>query len=139
MELEQDRAQEPDISQKTALLGLLAPPVIWAAYHAINYAVVSLSCTHGWLQGNLLGFAALRIVVIVITLIATGAIVFSGYRAFSNWHALRDHDDDQNLYPEEKRSLFMSYAGLVMAVLFGAATLATGIPAAFLQVCPEVF
>jgi hypothetical protein len=115
--------------------GIASGPLLWAAMHSILYAVSSLACQLGFLiDMAVLGINALSLVMLLITLVVVAGIAVGGYLSLKNWRLLRDTDDGVGT-PSATRNRFMAFSGLVLAIMFGAASLTTAIPPFFFGPC----
>lgn len=81
-------------------------PLVWFAHIGLSYLVVGLHCHQELLEGDLLGMAGVRLVQLLITLGAGGALVVCGLRVWRPLHASGD---------EAERNLALA-AGLLACV-----------------------
>lgn len=110
-------------------------PVIWAIHLVASYALVTLSCTWGFLQFLILGMAAARFILVVFTVAVTLLMLYAGYVAFSNWRKLPAGNGDGLGTPEQDRYRFMIFSAVALNGLFAAVTLLSGVPGLVLQLC----
>jgi MFS-type transporter involved in bile tolerance (Atg22 family) len=92
-------------------IGVLGPPVAWAADETVSYALVKWACGHQ--AGSVLH----AITLATLTIIAASAMV--------SWSAERGNE----------RARFMGSLGLMTATLFFLLVVATAIPKWTLNVC----
>ena len=116
-------------------LVVAAGPVIWAIHLVASYALVTLSCSHGFFQFLILGMAGARFILVVFTVAVTLLMLYAGYVAFSNWRRLPASNADGLGAPEQGRYRFMIFSAIALNGLFAAITLLTGVPGLFLQLC----
>jgi hypothetical protein len=113
--------------------GVAAGPVIWAMHLVAVYALQTLACEWGWLLDRVWGMPALRLALIIVTVIAVVAILFGGFLAFANWRLLRDEAGDTR--PEKDRLAFMAYSGVGLSLLFATTTALKSVPILVIGIC----
>jgi hypothetical protein len=117
-------------------LSLASGPLLWAAYHALVYAISSLACQRGfWISPVVGPISTLTLVLLGITVLVLLLMAFAGVRAFANWKVLRDDHQAGSIQPERTRSGFMAFSAIVLNILFGAATLITFLPSLYFDPC----
>ena len=128
---------QPNEIRSSALWASLASgPLLWAAYHALVYAISSLACQKGfWISPVLGSFSILTLVLFGITAVVLLLMALAGARAYQNWKRIRNGEQDGVGQPETTRTGFMAFGGFALNFLFGAATLITFLPALYFDPC----
>lgn len=112
---------------------LLAGPVLWFAHFMAVYLLVEGACALDTMGGDLLGFPALA----TLTLAATGAAVAitaaTTTMAYRRWR--RDPSPGHDWLSVTDGNAGLAFAGFVLGLVFAAAILFVGVPAAFLDPC----
>ncbi len=131
--------QHNEVQTSTLWLSVASGPLLWAAYHSIVYALASQACQKGfWLNPITGSISALALILLGITLVVVLLMALSGYRAYNSWQRLRDTREEHDGAlgsPDQTRSGFMAFSGLVLNILFGAAVLVTYLPNLFFDPC----
>jgi hypothetical protein len=108
---------EVPVSNKQLWLGMGTATVAWALHLVIVYGFQSIACHWGFLQFNILGINALRLVLLAFTILA-GVIVFAGgLTSYRNFQRLRESGVPEAGEPEG-RYLFMTQVGFFLSALF---------------------
>jgi hypothetical protein len=130
-------------------LSLLAGPVVWAAYFFSGYLLNEVACTAGLLRSTILGLPLLPVLTVVYTLLALGLVIYAGLWAYRQWQPPAHRQQlgsepggskkDGSAAGEEievwDRTRFMTFAGMLLSLLFGITILLTGIPSLVLRPC----
>jgi hypothetical protein len=92
-------------------VGLLGPPLSWAADETVSYAIVKWAC------GHQAGVVLHALSVLALAGVAATAVI--------GWSAER----------ENERARFMGTLAILIAAVFAVAVIATAIPKWFIDVC----
>ena len=119
------RKREPDERRFPANgKGFVFVPVLWFVWFLVIYAVQGTGCALGWDAPRFLGIDALRWVLVLITAAELAVIAWFGVRSYRAWTHVRDRgSDDGGTHLDQ--SVFLSYAALLNALLFGLASIWT--------------
>lgn len=115
------------------LFALLGAPVVWMLHLLLSYAAVAIDCATPW--------RGARIVIAVITVIAIGLSLGSGWLARRVWLRARAIDRpvddawDARMGERTARISFLMVAGLAMSLLFALAIVYAAIPLLFVATC----
>jgi hypothetical protein len=141
-----------DDTRTTSLwLSLASGPLLWAAYHALAYAIASLACQKGfWLAPQAGPISTLTLVLLALSVVFLLLMAWGGLRAHANWNQLRRHpraemeqDAEANTAggplevgePAGTREGFMAFSGLALNILFGAAIIVSFLSTLFFGPC----
>lgn len=119
------RRREPDERRFPANgKGFLFVPVLWFIWFLMIYAVQGAGCALGWDGPRFIGIDALRWVILLITVLELAVIVWFGARSYVAWRNVRERGtDDGGSHLDQ--SMFLAYAALLNAMLFGLASVWT--------------
>ena len=123
-----------DIGLGRAWFGLAAGPLVWALYHMLVYAVVSLACKWNMFQWQVLGLSGARFILIALTLVSVGVVAYAGWLSWRGWQRLRGETTREG-DPPGGRFSFMAFLGLLLSGLFTVTIVVTGVPALVLDLC----
>jgi hypothetical protein len=112
--------------------GFLLPAVIWALYFAIVYSIQGAGCADAVEPPGPEGFGPLWLVLLLLTLVAAGAIAITGFFSYRAWRQLRPAADRDTAF---ERATFLAQGTLLNAGLFLVATLWTGLPILMFEPC----
>jgi Kef-type K+ transport system membrane component KefB len=110
---------------------LFTAPVVWAAHFLFCYISAAVYCAK---QPAWLDFGAVRIGIVLATLISLALIVFAALLAWRQWGFGTDdppHDDATR----SDRLLFQGYATLLLSGLSFVAVVFTAMPALLIATC----
>jgi hypothetical protein len=115
---------------------LLAGPIIWVVYFILGYSVVEAACYLNILQNTLLGFKAISIVIVGLTLLASLITLGMGFLAYRHWQQLRGYEEAESS-PEQTGDYrhFMLRGGMVLSGLFAFIIFITALPVFWLSPC----
>jgi hypothetical protein len=115
----------------------LAGPLIWVVYFVVGYGLTEFVCTGGFLNFSLLGLNALSTIIIILTLIAFGATLYTGFLSYRLWQRPNKEKVAEFSEParSEDASQFMIFAAVMLNTFFAIIILLTGLPAFYLQPC----
>jgi hypothetical protein len=125
-------------------LALLAGPVVWIVYFFSGYLLNEVACTAGWFQATISGLPLLPVITVAYTLLALGLVAYAGSWAYRQWQILNRQRDEgtERMRPAageqidvRERSRFVTFAGMLLSLLFGLTILLTGIPSLVLRSC----
>ena len=122
------------VDNRQVWFGLGFGVIVWAIHLTTVYAIQSISCHWGFLQYNILGISALRLVLLVITVLAGAGIATSLWVAYRNYRRLREDRAGERGYPEE-RYLFMTEGGALLNGLCFLAVIFSLVPILLLPQC----
>lgn len=115
------------------LFALLGAPVAWTLHLLFSYAAVAIDCATPW--------RGARVVVTLVTVIAVGASLGSGWLARRVWLRARAIDRpiddawDARMGERTARVSFLMVTGLAMSLLFALAIVYAAIPLLFVATC----
>jgi hypothetical protein len=111
------------------LVGMMAGLWIWAAQFTVVYAFTALACARGLADWTLAGFNAVRLVILVTTLIALALdiLVLIG--------ALRVRRSASSQADSTSGDAMINYITLTVAAFSIVAILYTGLPALMVPLC----
>lgn len=118
------------ITSRYGLWMLIAGPAIWSAHFLIAYIAASVHCA----KRPEVALADVRLLILVLTAVALGAIVAIGVWGMRLHLGSPDglpHDDDT---PQDRRS-FLGFATLLLCGLSAVAVGFVSLPALFFEVC----
>jgi hypothetical protein len=128
-----DLTNEP-VSRKQLWIGVGVGPVVWAAHLTIIYAILSVSCHWGFLQGSLFGITFLRLLLVLLTLLAGAGILAAGWMAYGNYRRLSENRRRNGGDPTG-RVIFMTQTGAMMSALFLFGVVMALVPILVLDLC----
>ena len=105
------------VSNKQLWFGLGAAAVAWALHLVIVYGFQSTACHWGFLQFDILGINALRLALLVLTVLAGAIVALAGWTSYTNNRRLREGGAGEAGEPEG-RFLFMTQVGILLSGLF---------------------
>src|SRR5687767_2641029 len=73
--------------------GFILPAVIWALFFAAVYSIQGAGCAAAVEPPGRQGFGPLWLVLLLLTLVAAGAIAISGFFSYRAWRQLRPAAD----------------------------------------------
>ncbi len=114
--------------------GMILGPVIWALHLVVIYAVQSVSCHLGLLQGSILGMSALRFVLLAITAAALAGVLAGGWLSYRNYRRL-EGGRERGRGLDQDRPGFMALAGTLLSGLFLLSLIYTVLAVFTLQPC----
>ena len=115
------------------LFALLGAPVTWMLHLFFVYAAVAIDCATPW--------RGARVVVTLITVVAIGLSLGSGWLARRVWVRARAIDRpmddawDARMGERTARVSFLMVAGLAMSLLFALAIVFAAVPLLFVATC----
>lgn len=112
----------------------LAGPVLWMLQLLANYVVVSLSCRTGFAGGEILGMAAVHLLLIGIMLGLALVVLYAGFTAFRIARRI-GIDQEPGASASLTRRRFMAFAGVIYSILFAIGIIWLGLPAFFVSPC----
>jgi hypothetical protein len=131
-----DMAQEnPPVNPFKLWFGLGFATIVWILHLSIVYAFQSVACHWGFLQFNILGVNALRLALIVFTILAAIGVVIGGWIAYKNYRSILETRGDKNVGEPTGRFLFMAQGGFMLASLFLLSILFSLVPLVILDAC----
>jgi len=115
----------------------LAGPLAWVVYFIIGYGLTEFACKGGFLNYSLLGLNALSTVVIILTLVALGVTLYTGFLSYRMWQKPNKEKAAEFSEParSEDASRFMIFSAMILNAFFAIIILLTGLPAFYLQPC----
>jgi hypothetical protein len=127
--------ENPPINPFKLWFGLGFATVIWILHLSIAYALQSVACHWGFLQFSILGINALRLVLLVLTILSAVGVVIGGWVAYRNYRTIIDRRGDQNMSEPTGRFLFMAQGGFLLASLFLLSIVFSMVPLVILDAC----
>jgi hypothetical protein len=127
--------ENPPVNPFKLWFGLGFATVIWILHLSIVYALQSVSCHWGFLQFSLLGVNALRLALLLLTVLSAVGVAFGGWIAYKNYRSILDRRGDKNVGEPTGRFLFMSQAGFLLAGLFMLSIIFSLVPIILLEPC----
>ena len=115
-----------EIGTGALVVAFLGAPTVWALHLAVSYFLVSIGCGTDW--------AGAKAAVLLATVIAAAAAMGFGAFAWQRWRWARGGRGGGLLDPERVRE-FLALSGVVLAALFVAAIIMSGISPLFLPLC----
>lgn len=114
-----------------SLIGMVAGFIVWSAYFAALYSVLSVGCAQGLDQVRVLGVDAVWLTLVLLTLITLIAIASFGWHSL---HAARTAlaEVDATHLPSAD---FMALTAALLAALALVATAWVALPLFFLPTC----
>lgn len=112
------------------LASMIAAPLIWAAHFLICYVLVSLACTLGWSEQQLLGRNPAEI---GIALISLAALALLGYTAILNFEKYRQAPSDAS--SANDISAFIALNSVLLCALSTVALIWVAFPTLMLPSC----
>lgn len=114
-----------------ALYSVLVGPLVWFAHFVFVWAVAEMGCVANYTNMPILTPSAIRIIVLVATVVALAAV---GLGIFTGWR-WRDAVRQGGVTMAESRAKFLVQVGLSMSVLFFVTIVVTVLPAFVIGVC----
>ena len=111
-----EHSQVP-VNNKQLWFGVGAAAIAWALHLVIVYAFQSTACHWGFLQFDIMGINALRLLLLALTILAGAVVVTSGLTSYRNHQRLRESGAREAGEPEG-RFLFMTQVGILLSALF---------------------
>lgn len=111
----------------------LAGPVVWFAHFMGVYLLVEGACALDALDEELFGMHALAAATLAATAIAVAVMVVTSALAYRRWR--QDPEPGTDWLSVTDRNAGLAFAGFVLGLVFIAAVLFVGVPAAFLRPC----
>jgi|GEM_PF-3351789 len=109
------RAADPLSSRSLRLwLGVLGPPLFWAAHLVLGDLIFELGCSAGMRRPAIFGLS-LRSWAVVQTALFLGLTALAGLGAHFAWRTVRGRDDGTRL----KRTQALAIAGMASAAIYG--------------------
>jgi hypothetical protein len=125
----------PPVTPFNLWFGLGFATIVWILHLSIAYAVQSVACHWGFLQFNILGVNALRILLIGLTVLAAVGVFAGGMVAYKNYRSLAARKGEENGDALTGRFLFMAQGGILLAGLFFLSILFSMVPIVLLDAC----
>lgn len=112
-----------------SLIRITLAPVIWAGHFVLSYCTVAVACakwgtTEPW-----------RGILIVLTVLALGAIVWTGWRSLRQWDVRRTGEFTDPEGKAEDRHQFLGHAAFLLAIISGIGVVYSGLPLLLLEGC----
>lgn len=111
----------------------VAGPVIWFSHFMAVYLLADAICAAGGSDARVIGLQPVSMATLAVTAIAVAAALFVALRAYRHWQARRDPASDW--LDGDDGNAGLALAGALLALVFVAAILFVGVPAAFLDPC----
>lgn len=111
----------------------MAGPLIWGAHFMSVYLVAEAVCAVGAGNARVLGLQAVSMATLAATVVAGAATLVAARWSYRYWQARRDPGSDWLDGDDQNPGLAL--AGVLLALVFLAAILFVGVPAAFLAPC----
>jgi hypothetical protein len=127
--------KNPPVNPINLWFGLGFATVVWILHLSIAYAVQSVSCHWGFLQFNILGVNALRLLLLGLTVLAAVGVFAGGMVAYKNYRTVVARKGDENVDALAGRFLFMAQGGILLAGLFLLSILFSMVPILLLDAC----
>jgi hypothetical protein len=105
------------------LVLLAGIPVVWLAHLAGGYTLISLHCLHGWLPGHVLGFSAVKLVLLLLTLAVGGYLATTVAVLWRRPHG------------SAEAARFTAFVGTLLAANVGAYLVWSAVPIFFTETC----
>jgi hypothetical protein len=128
------RRSQPAINVRRFWMGIALPAVLWASHLVIVYGVQSTACHWGFLQGTILGVGALRLLLLLLSLIAAAGVIWGGW-TLNAIHTELTSRATVEMEDPSGRVRFMARAGTWLAGLFLFSITLSLFPILFLDQC----
>lgn len=117
----------------TDLWSVIIAPTIWALHFLACYVVAAIYCEK---IGREAPLGDIRALVLIVTIIALGAIAWLGVKLWKvHARSLTDNDFEYEHNTPEERHRFLSHVALMLCVLSAVAVIYVTIPMLYLESC----
>jgi hypothetical protein len=123
-------------NSKTLWYGMFASPVIWSLHLLIGYMISEAACMTNLLGFRILGLGALLVVLVGLTLLAMGGIIWNAWWSFRSWRYYASLDPSEE-FPLQAydRDEFLALSGLLLSGIFFFSLLINMYPFLVLRPC----
>ena len=116
------------------LVGLLSGPVVYTLYFLVVYSAAEVACKAGFAATEVFGLELVRVLVVVLTILATVLLVIGGLLSYRVWQrSKKSAERRQDAYSE-----FAAMIGVGLNAYFVVAALATGLPVLLHATCASM-
>jgi hypothetical protein len=104
---------------KTLWFGMFASPIIWTLHLLIGYMLSEAACMTGFLDFRIFGQEALVVILVALTLLALGGVVWNGWWSHRSWRYYQKLDPVEE-FPLQAydRDEFLALSGLLLSGIF---------------------
>ena len=106
-------------NSKTLWFGMFASPVIWSLHLLIGYIISEAACMTNLLGFRILGFGALLVVLVGLTLLAMGGVIWNAWWSYRSWRFYQKESPEEE-FPLQAydRDEFLALSGLLLSGIF---------------------
>ena len=106
-------------SAKTLWFGMFASPVFWSLHLVIGSFLSEAACYTNFLGFRILGMGALTFILIVLTILAMGAVIWNGWWSYRSWrHYQRENPEEEFPLQAYDRDEFLALSGFLLSGIF---------------------